>query len=137
MKTYVIGNMSYEYDILEDNTLKKLVEYDSNGLPVYENVLTLNYYKFFYNDRNYIIGFSAVPEGEEYDWYGQASAYQNPDLAFGCYMFVDGEIIFDQAEYNKIIAAQEEAQRQAEKEAQRMPAQIAYTAMMTDTELPE
>lgn len=55
------------------------------------------------------------------------------------YKLVKGELIFDPERYAEILAEKEEEERrkrEEEKEAEREKAQIAYTALVTDTLLP-
>lgn len=74
--------------------------------------LVMHNYKFGYNDRGYINSFMAVLEGD-WDWYGQASTIEH-GLASGCYKFINGELIFDQEEYDIIQAEKAKLARIAE-----------------------
>ena len=89
--------------VLIVDALKIIVGYDKDNKPIYEVVLKLNKYKFEYNNNGYIIGYYSVNENE--DWYGQASVIEKEygiSLAFGCFKFVNNEIVKDEAEYQRL-----------------------------------
>ena len=90
-----------------------------------------NHYVFDYDDNQYIIGFYAVADGEEYDYVGQLANYV--DITEGWYKYSDNQLIVDEVRKAEIIA---ERQRESTWE-ERMEAQITYTAMMTDTLIEE
>lgn len=105
--------------------------------------LVLNYYKIVNNDDGYVTGFYAVPneEGQVYDFYGQMALY--PEATEGWVKFIadesecGGDFVVDEDKKAEIIAAREEAAKEAQKEADRPEAQLYYTALLTDTLLPE
>lgn len=99
-------------------------------------------YKFTLDSEGFITSFYAVAkDSEDYDWYGQAAEFSAThdglSLAFGCVKLVDGELVVDETKKAEIIAKQEQQKREQEKEATRVEAQCYYTAMETDTLLPE
>lgn len=105
---------------------------ESNLPPLnLNNDLVINNYKFTYDNGNYIVGAMAVLDGN-YDWQGQLSQYEESACG-GWYKLTNGQLVADNVRKTQIMNAREEAKKQAEKEAQKIPAQVTYTAMMTDT----
>ena len=96
--------------------------------------MKLNYYKFSKNAEGYITGFYAVPNGQDFDYYGQMSQFG--DVTHGWTKFIDGEFIVDEAKKSEIL---EEEKRQAEAPTweERIDAQVLYTALLTDSLLEE
>ena len=92
--------------------------------------MKLNYYKFVVDADGCIIGYQSVPNGSEYDFYGQMS--QVPDAIRGWTKFINGEFIIDEARKTEILA---EEQRKAEEPTweERIDAQVLYTALITDS----
>lgn len=139
MKTIHIGEKDFQYDVLENDTLKVKIGETEDGKPIYKDILKLLYYKFSYNDRNYICGFGAVKKDQEYDWYGQASCF-NHDLGMGCYSFekgVDDDPVFDENEYERILVKREEEKEAKQREEEKPKAQLYYVSMMTGYLLPD
>ncbi|MBQ0112842.1 MAG: hypothetical protein KBT03_06920, partial [Bacteroidales bacterium] len=62
---------------------------------------TTNKYKFTFNENGYIIGGGAVSD-DNYDWAGQMSDYKEPRLDYGCYKLVNGNIVKDEQEYQRL-----------------------------------
>lgn len=93
-----------------------------------------NKYILVLNKENYIIGFHTTND-DRFDYEGQLANI--PDLCEGWYKFEDGNFIVDETKKAEIIAKREEEAKEAEKEAERVFAQVEYTALMTDTLLPE
>lgn len=104
------------------------------------NNLVLNHYKMYEDEQGYINGFAAVLEGEEYDFYGQMSLFM--DATEGWFKFVKDEsecggyFEVDEAKKAEIIA-QREAEAKKPTAQDQLEAQIAWTALLTDTLLPE
>ncbi len=100
--------------------------------------LVLNYYVIQEED-GYVTGCYAVLEGN-YDFYGQVSLWD--DLFEGWYKFVrdesetGGNFVLDEAKKAEIIAKREEEAKKPT-DQDRLEAQTMYTALMTDTLLPE
>ena len=92
----------------------------------------LNRYKITFNDEGYINGFYAVLE-DVYDYYGQMADF--PDVCEGWTKFINGEFVDDLDKKAEIIA-EREAEAKKPTDQDRLEAQIAYTALITDTLLP-
>lgn len=104
--------------------------------------LVLNKYKIENNEDGYVSGFYAVVAEElDYDFYGQMALY--PEATEGWVIFhkdsseCGGYFEVDEDKKAEIIAQREADAKEAEKEAQRLPAQVTYTALMTDTLIEE
>lgn len=69
-----------------------------------------NKYKLSFNNTGYIIGCMSVDK--DYDWIGQpAEVEKNNDgieFGYGCYKLVNGNIVFDKNEYDRLKAIEEE-----------------------------
>lgn len=93
----------------------------------------LNKYKISVDDNGYVNGFWAVLD-DDYDYYGQMADF--PEACDGWTKFENGQFIIDEDKKAEI-----EAQKQAEalrpSDQDRLEAQALYTALMTDTLLPE
>ena len=96
--------------------------------------MAINKYKLNIDDNGYIFGFYAVTSGE-YDYEGQLANI--PDLCEGWYKFENSNFVVDEKKKAEIMAQREKEAREAERESERLLAQIEYTAMMTDTLLEE
>lgn len=93
----------------------------------------LNRYKILTNEEGYVNGFYAVLD-DNYDYYGQMADY--PEACEGWVKFENGEFIVDEDKKAEIIAEREaEALRPTDQD--RLEAQAMYTALMTDTLLPD
>lgn len=93
----------------------------------------LNKYKINVDENGYVNGFWAVLD-DDYDYYGQMADY--PDACEGWTKFENGEFIVDENKKAEIEAKkQTEALRPSDQD--RLEAQALYTALMTDTLLPE
>ena len=98
----------------------------------------LYYYKIFVNHLGYIYAFNAVPEGEEYDYYGQLGDFPGmmESTPEGWYKFNKGEITLDRERRAEVL-------RQREEDAKKptwydtIESQVFYTAMETDTLIEE
>ena len=146
-KQWIINGVVFEYDIKKDNVrdstdiLYDIVGYDDEGNPKLKEVLKLEHFRFTFNERGYVESASKTYNDDKGDWYGNISVYskykEKIDIGFGCYRF-DGESDpqFNQNEYDRIIAIQEQEKRAAEKQAQLLPAQVTWTAIATGTVLP-
>lgn len=139
METIKIGDKTFQYDVLEDNQLKVITGYETKQVanldgthsdievPVYEVLLTLHYYKFTYNENNFITGFGAVLD-DNYDWYGQASCFDIP-LGYGCYKFEGGEPVLDQEEYERLEEIHAKESRIAELKAKLQETDYIYNSI--------
>ena len=96
--------------------------------------MSINKYKLSINNDGYIEGFYSVENGD-YDFEGQMANY--PEVCEGWYKFENNEFVVDEEKKIEILEKREEEAREAEKEAERVFAQVEYTALMTDTLLPE
>ena len=93
----------------------------------------MNRYKLMFNEDDYINGFYAVLD-DDYDYYGQMADF--PDVCEGWTKFENGEFVEDQVKKAEIIA-EREAEALKPTEQDRIEAQTYYTALMTDTLLPD
>ena len=91
-------------------------------------------YKFNYNEGNYIVGFVSVTDNN-YDYEGQMADF--PEACEGWTKFENGTFVIDEDKKAEIIAEREAEAEEAEKEANWMPSQVLWTALMTDTLLEE
>jgi len=95
--------------------------------------MVINKYKFNFNEENYITGFCAVLD-DDYDFVGQMALY--PEACEGWCKLIDGNIVIDEVKKAEIIAKrEEEAKKPTTQDV--LEAQVTYTALMTDTLLPE
>lgn len=93
----------------------------------------LNKYKISINEDGYVNGFWAVLD-DNYDYYGQMADY--PEVCEGWTKFENGEFIVDENKKAEIETQKRiEALRPSDQD--RLEAQALYTALMTDTLLPE
>lgn len=103
------------------------------------NDLKLNYYKITNNEEGYVSGFYAVLEGD-YDFYGQMALFT--EATEGWVKFIadqsecGGNFVIDQEKKAEIIA-EREAEALKPTEQDRLEAQMLWTALNTDTLLPE
>lgn len=99
----------------------------------------INNYVIEINDGGYVCGFYAVMDSD-YDYTGQMADY--PEACEGWYKFIpgsnkgEGEFVVDEVKKAEI---EEERRKEALKptDFERVEAQTVYTALMTDTLLPE
>lgn len=96
--------------------------------------MVINNYIIQKNEEGYVIGYYTTID-DNYDYRGQMAQY--PEVCEGWYKFENNEFIVDEVKKAEILEKREEEAREAEKEAERVFAQIEYTALMTDTLLPE
>lgn len=82
----------------------------------------------------YVSGFYNVQEGS-YDYEGQMADF--PDVCEGWFKFQNNTFVEDAQKKAEIIAQREEEERQKKREDERIPAQVTYTAMMTNTLIEE
>lgn len=99
----------------------------------------LNKYKILNDDLGFVEGFYSVTEGD-YDYYGQMADF--PDVIRGWFKFEPGleegtgEFVVDEDRKAEIEEAErKEALKPTDQD--RLEAQTMYTALMTDTLLPE
>ena len=100
------------------------------------------YYKLIFDNSQYIIGYYTVFEGDNYDYACNEDEYLPEEAGEGWYKFIPGSIegegtfVLDQERKEEIL---EERRKEAEKPTQLdvVEAQATYTALMTDTLLPE
>ena len=103
------------------------------------NNLKLNYYKINNNEDDYIESFYSILDGE-YDFYGQMALI--PEATEGWYKFIPDEsecggyFYLDQEKKDEIIA-EREAEAKKPTAQDQLEAQVAWTALLTDTLLPE
>ena len=93
----------------------------------------LNKYKILTNEDGYITGFYAVLD-DDYDYYGQMADF--PDVCEGWTKFENGEFIEDLEKQEEILE-QREIDAMKPTDQDRLEAQAMYTALMTDTLLPD
>lgn len=93
----------------------------------------LNKYKLSTDEKGYINGFWAVLD-EDFDFYGQMADY--PDVCEGWTKLVNGELVED-LEKKAEFMAEKEAEALRPTDMDRLEAQAMYTALMTDTLLPD
>lgn len=92
----------------------------------------LNKYKLII-ENGYVSGFYAVLD-DDYDYYGQMADF--PEVCEGWTKFENSEFVEDLEKKSEIIAEREkEALKPTDQD--RLEAQTMYTALMTDTLLPE
>lgn len=91
--------------------------------------MIINKYKLHFDNDNYLTSFEAVLKGE-YDYEGQMSQY--PDACEGWTKFENGTFVEDEVKKAEIIAQREEEAKKPT-EAQKLEAQLLYTAVCTDT----
>ena len=103
------------------------------------NDLVLNYYKIDVNEDRYVSGFSAVTK-YDYDFYGQMALFK--DVTEGWFKFIadqsecGGYFWLDEEKKAEIIA-EREAEAKKPTAQDQLEAQVAWTALLTDTLLPE
>lgn len=90
-------------------------------------------YKLIFNDEGYIIGFYDVLD-DDFDYSGQMADF--PEVCEGWTKFENGEFVED---LEKKAEIEEERRKEATKptDMDRLEAQVIYTALMSDTLLPE
>lgn len=93
----------------------------------------LNRYKILNDEQGYVKGFYAVLD-DDYDYYGQMADF--PEACEGWVKFVNNDFVVDETRKAEIIA-QREADAKKPTDQDRLEAQALYTALMTDTLLPE
>lgn len=99
----------------------------------------LNKYKIFNDELGYVNGFSAVLE-DDFDYYGQMADF--PNACEGWTKFVPGNEA-GTGEFVEDLERKAEIEEEKRKEAlkptdqDRLEAQTMYTALMTDTLLPD
>lgn len=99
----------------------------------------INKYLIELNQDGYVCGFNTVAEGA-YDFSGQMADI--PEACEGWYRFVPGnpsdvnQFVVDQVKKAEIIA-EREAELRRPTDFDRVEAQSTFTALMTDTLLPE
>lgn len=94
----------------------------------------INKYKIITTEDGFIESFYSTLD-DDYDFEGQMANY--PEALEGWCKVENNKVVVDEVKKAEIIAKREEEAREAEKEAERPFAQIEYTALMTDTLLPE
>ena len=101
--------------------------------------LVFNRYKINNNDDGYVVGYYAVLD-DDYDFYGQMSIF--PEITEGWYKFIPdqsecgGYFYLDEEKKAEIIAEREAAEKRPT-EMDVLEAQMMWTALLTDTMLPE
>jgi len=99
----------------------------------------INNYVIMNNEDGYVNGFYAVLD-DNYDYTGQMADF--PEVCEGWYKFVpgvnkgEGEFIVDEDKKAEIIA-EREAEAKKPTEMDILEAQVMWTALTTDTVLPE
>lgn len=97
-----------------------------------EDDYTWHFYKCEFNDRGYITTIMSCDGNPQEADIFEAGARFNPELTRGCYKVVNNEVVFDENEYNRILAKEEEERRKPT-EQELLEAQVTWTAIATDT----